>query len=94
MKAFSQSNPQFRKQLSTIQYYNIDGTDEGDTVTDLIEPFAGILLGFLTFLLAELRRRRRAREPKTDPPPPQNTNCRNCFFYKEFVRLIREMEKK
>jgi len=94
MKAFLKSNPQFRKQLSVIPDYNIDGIVEGGSLTDLIDPFAGILLGFLTFLLAELRRRRRAREPKTDPPPPQNTHCRNCFFYKEFVRLVREMEKK
>jgi len=94
MKVFLTSNPQIQKQLSAIRYYNIDGIGEGGIVTDLIEPFAGILLGFLTFLLAELRRRRRLREPKTDPPLPQSKYCRNCFFYKEFVRLIRDLEKK
>lgn len=91
MKAFLKSNPQFRQQLSTIQHYNIDGTYKGVTVSDLIEPFAGIVLGFLTFALAEIRRRRRSKDPKTDPPP-QSRYCKNCFFYKEFVRLVREMK--
>lgn len=57
---------------------------------DLIEPFAGILLGFLTFALAELRRRRRSKEAHTDPPP-QDEHCKDCFFYKEFRRLFREV---
>lgn len=62
----------------------------------MIETLAGIAVGFLAFLLAELRRRQKSRKELEDmktsgyPPPPGDKDCRDCFFFKEFKRRLRE----
>jgi hypothetical protein len=61
----------------------------------LLEPIIGIVLGFLTFLLAELRRRRKAKSsPRDSLPPINNDHCRRCFFFREHKRWIRFIRRK
>lgn len=62
----------------------------------MIETIAGIAVGFLAFLLAELRRRQKNRKALEDmktsgyPPPPGENDCKGCFFFKEFKKRLRE----
>lgn len=62
----------------------------------MIETFAGIAVGFLAFLLAELRRRQKIKKELEDmktsgyPPPPGEKDCKDCFFFKEFKKRLRE----
>jgi len=52
----------------------------------MIEAIGGIVLGFLTFLLAEFRRRRKI---SISPPPPSAEDCKKCYFFQEYKRLTR-----
>lgn len=62
----------------------------------MMETFAGIVLGFLSYFLAELRRRQKAKKTANEikssgyPPPPGDKNCNSCFFFKEFKKRIKE----
>lgn len=62
----------------------------------MIETMAGIAVGFLAFLLAELRRRQKIKKEVDDmktsgyPPPPGDKRCKECFFFWEFKKRLRE----
>ena len=60
---------------------------------DNIQSLAGILVGFLVLLLADIRRRRRKSNLTSKDAPLQDNRCQNCFFFKEFKRLQKENEK-
>lgn len=56
----------------------------------MVEIIMGIVAGFLTFLLSELRRRRRGPKISSAPPPADDLTCKQCFFYREFKRIHRQ----
>jgi len=62
----------------------------------MMETLAGILLGFLSYFLAELRRRQKIKKAEQDlktsgyPPPPGDKDCNTCFFFKEFKKRFKE----
>lgn len=62
----------------------------------LLEPIIGIILGFLTFLLAELRRRRKSKSSagESAPPPVNNVHCKQCFFFREHKRWLRMVRRR
>jgi hypothetical protein len=66
----------------------------------VIEGLAGIVVGFLGYVLAELRRRQKQRKSLEDmktsgyPPPPGDKDCKSCFFFREFKRRVRDDDTK
>lgn len=50
------------------------------------EALTALVTAILMFVAAEIRKRSKKQRISTNPPPPDQSICKQCFFFREFKR--------